>query len=123
MAIILETRGFLSFTLVISGCAQVAVSPAENTDILMNEHFVPVVSRVSSMAGSVSQIYLRERVRDSVQNEDDLNDKIVIFIHGAGTPAEVAFDVSVAGFSWMEYLAGAISELEKPVDQLFLLLL
>ncbi len=71
----------------------------------MEEHFVPVVSRVPSMTGSVSQIYVRERVKDSVRNQNDLESKVVLFIHGAGTPAEVAFDVPYPGFSWMAYLA------------------
>jgi pimeloyl-ACP methyl ester carboxylesterase len=31
----------------------------------------------------------------------------VLFVHGAGTPAEVAFDVPYADYSWMGYLAAA----------------
>jgi pimeloyl-ACP methyl ester carboxylesterase len=31
----------------------------------------------------------------------------VLFVHGAGTPAEVAFDVPYADYSWMAYLAAA----------------
>jgi pimeloyl-ACP methyl ester carboxylesterase len=31
----------------------------------------------------------------------------VLFVHGAGTPAEVAFDVPTADYSWMAYLANA----------------
>jgi pimeloyl-ACP methyl ester carboxylesterase len=30
-----------------------------------------------------------------------------LFVHGAGTPAEVAFDVPFEDYSWMAYLAGA----------------
>ena len=30
-----------------------------------------------------------------------------IFVHGAGTPAEVAFDVPQPDYSWMAYLARA----------------
>jgi pimeloyl-ACP methyl ester carboxylesterase len=30
-----------------------------------------------------------------------------LFVHGAGTPAEVAFDVPYSGYSWMAYLANA----------------
>ncbi|MDO8271198.1 MAG: hypothetical protein Q7U82_04650 [Gammaproteobacteria bacterium] len=37
----------------------------------------------------------------------DLAGKVVLFIHGAGSPAEVAFDVPVEGYSWMAYLAEA----------------
>src|SRR6202000_1269217 len=34
-------------------------------------------------------------------------DKWVLFIHGAGTPAEVSFDVPYQDYSWMGYLAKA----------------
>jgi pimeloyl-ACP methyl ester carboxylesterase len=36
-----------------------------------------------------------------------LEDRVVLFVHGAGTPAEVAFDVPYQDYSWMEYLANA----------------
>jgi pimeloyl-ACP methyl ester carboxylesterase len=32
---------------------------------------------------------------------------VVLFVHGAGTPAEVAFDVPYQDYSWMAYLAHA----------------
>ena len=31
----------------------------------------------------------------------------MLFVHGAGTPAEVAFDVPYQDYSWMAYLARA----------------
>jgi pimeloyl-ACP methyl ester carboxylesterase len=34
-------------------------------------------------------------------------DGVVLFVHGAGTPAEVAFDVSYQDYSWMAFLARA----------------
>jgi pimeloyl-ACP methyl ester carboxylesterase len=34
-------------------------------------------------------------------------DRVALFIHGAGTPAEVAFDVPHQDYSWMAYLARA----------------
>jgi pimeloyl-ACP methyl ester carboxylesterase len=37
----------------------------------------------------------------------NLADRVVIFIHGAGTPAEVAFDVPHENYNWMAYLARA----------------
>ena len=33
--------------------------------------------------------------------------KVVLFVHGAGTPAEVAFDTPFSDHSWMAYLANA----------------
>ena len=35
------------------------------------------------------------------------DDRVVLFVHGAGTPAEVAFDVPYGDYSWMAYLAAA----------------
>jgi pimeloyl-ACP methyl ester carboxylesterase len=32
---------------------------------------------------------------------------VVLFVHGAGTPAEVSFDVPYKDYSWMAYLAQA----------------
>ena len=37
----------------------------------------------------------------------EFTDRGVLFVHGAGTPAEVAFDVPVDGYSWMAHLAQA----------------
>jgi len=37
----------------------------------------------------------------------NIANRVVLFIHGAGTPAEVAFDVPYQDYSWMEYLAQA----------------
>jgi len=34
-------------------------------------------------------------------------DRVVLFIHGSGTPAEVSFDVGYKDYSWMAYLARA----------------
>jgi len=60
------------------------------------------------MEGQVAQIYVRERTLASTSlRGNDLSGQVVLFIHGAGTPAEVAFDVPIEGFSWMAYLAAA----------------
>jgi len=71
-------------------------------NILSIEHYVANVSKAPSMGGAMAQIYVRERVTAM-----DSNKPVVLFIHGAGTPAEVAFDVPYAGYSWMAYLAEA----------------
>ncbi len=75
---------------------------AAQTDILSIEHYVANESKAPSMAGAMAQIYVRERVAS-----DGISKPVVMFIHGAGTPAEVAFDVPYAGYSWMAYLAAA----------------
>ena len=72
------------------------------------DHFVPVRSTVPSMAGQIAQIYLRERFRaGTVVRTTSVADRVVLFVHGAGTPAEVAFDVPYQDYSWMAYLAQA----------------
>ena len=54
------------------------------------------------------QIYVRERVKPAtVQRGVPRDDRVVLFVHGAGTPAEVAFDVPYEDYSWMAYLAAA----------------
>ena len=68
------------------------------------DHYVANVSLAPSMAGETAQIYVRERVSAGAQIGEG---EVVLFVHGAGTPAEVAFDVPYPGYSWMAYLAEA----------------
>ena len=69
--------------------------------ILRLDHYVRVKSTVPSIAGQTTQIYVREVARARHGKE------VVLFVHGAGTPAEVAFDVPYQDYSWMAYLAKA----------------
>ncbi len=81
----------------------ILVSPVfAQSDILSIDHYVANVSTAPSMTGEMAQIYVRERVATDTGAKP-----VVLFIHGAGTPAEVAFDVPYPGYSWMEYLAAA----------------
>lgn len=81
-----------------------AALPAQ--PLLRVDHFVPVRSSVPAIAGQTAQIYLREVVRaDAALRRAPL--KVALFVHGAGTPAEVAFDVPYADYSWMAFLAAA----------------
>jgi pimeloyl-ACP methyl ester carboxylesterase len=76
--------------------------------LLTIDHYVGVVSKVPAIAGQRAQIYVRERVRAGVALRGPVAaDRVVLFVHGAGTPAEVAFDPSVGDHSWMAYLAKA----------------
>lgn len=74
-------------------------------NVTRTDHYVPVVSTVPSMQGQMGQLYVRQVSSGVMETGSDFNDRIVLFIHGNGTPAEVAFDVPVAGYSWMAYLA------------------
>jgi alpha-beta hydrolase superfamily lysophospholipase len=61
-----------------------------------------------AIAGQVAPIYVREVVRaDTALRSGTLANRVVLFVHGAGTPAEVSFDVPYQDYSWMEYLARA----------------
>lgn len=77
-----------------------AQSPIKSVD-----HYVRVKSTVPSMAGQIANIYVRERVSDGAAAP--AVDRVVLFVHGAGTPAEVSFDAPPAGYSWMAFLANA----------------
>jgi pimeloyl-ACP methyl ester carboxylesterase len=80
--------------------ASVAVSAQQK--ILSVDHKVTVKSQVPAIAGQDAQIYVRERVADALKPAAD---RVVLFVHGAGTPAEVAFDVPYGDYSWMAFLA------------------
>lgn len=81
---------------------------AAETDLLSVDHYVRHASTVPAISGDLVQIYVRERVRAGMLARDaDLADHVVLFVHGAGTPAEVAFDVPYEDYSWMGYLAAA----------------
>jgi pimeloyl-ACP methyl ester carboxylesterase len=82
-----------------------AQTPSRAGKILSVDHKVTVKSLVPAIAGQDAQIYVRERVAEGTQKP--AADRVVLFVHGAGTPAEVAFDVPTGDYSWMAYLAKA----------------
>src|SRR4051812_42735813 len=74
--------------------------------LLSIDHYVPVRSTVPAIAGQIAQIYVREVVlAGAALRNRPSSDNVVLFVHGAGTPAEVAFDVPYEDYSWMRYLA------------------
>src|SRR5665213_2501181 len=76
--------------------------------LLRVDHYVQVHSTVPAIAGQLTQIYVREVVEaGTVLRGGPAADRVALFIHGAGTPAEVAFDVPYQDYSWMAYLAHA----------------
>ncbi len=78
------------------------------TGLLSIDHYVRVKSSVPSIAGQVANIYVRERVHSATALRGaPAADRVVLFVHGAGTPAEVAFDAQSPGYSWMAHLANA----------------
>src|SRR5438270_5608257 len=80
----------------------------EGEHLLTVDHYVSVRSTVPFMAGEIAAIYVRERLRSGIiLRAASVADRVVLFVHGAGTPAEVAFDVPYQDYSWMAYLAQA----------------
>ena len=80
----------------------------DSTRLLTIDHFVRAKSTVPAIAGQQTQIYVRERVMaGTVARGTVAPDRVVLFVHGAGTPAEVAFDVDYDDYSWMAFLARA----------------
>src|SRR5579862_4799463 len=85
------------------------VAAADDGERLLTiDHYVPVKSTVPAIAGQSAQVYVRERVQAGTATRSaSLGDRVVLFVHGAGTPAEVAFDVPYQDYSWMAFLARA----------------
>ncbi|HZT76807.1 MAG TPA: alpha/beta fold hydrolase [Vicinamibacterales bacterium] len=76
--------------------------------LLTVDHYVKTTSTAPAIAGQPAQIYVRERVQaGTALRAASLADRVVLFVHGAGTPSEVSFDVPYQDYSWMAYLAGA----------------
>ena len=76
--------------------------------LLTVDHYVRVRSTVPAINGQTTQIYVREvALAGPALREGAAADRVVLFVHGAGTPAEVAFDVPSQDYSWMGFLARA----------------
>jgi pimeloyl-ACP methyl ester carboxylesterase len=90
------------------GVGSRSIAGDDTERLLTIDHYVRVSSTVAAMAGQPAQIYVRERaLAGTVLRGGSLADRVVLFVHGAGTPAEVAFDVPYQDYSWMGYLARA----------------
>ncbi|MGH6743069.1 MAG: hypothetical protein ACREDY_29260, partial [Bradyrhizobium sp.] len=71
-----------------------AVRADDASRLLRLDHYVEVHSAVPAIAGQTTQIYVREVVEaGTVLRGGPAADRVALFIHGAGTPAEVSFDV------------------------------
>ena len=82
---------------VLAGCGTMMPSSLQTT-----EHRVAVTSTAPSMRGQAAQLYVRE-----VMPANSGKKPAVLFVHGAGTPAEVSFDSRMEDYSWMRQVARA----------------
>ncbi len=86
--------------------ASVSCFAADADKLLSVDHFVTVTSTAPAIKGQPAKIYAREVVLTSTTKRPQIAaDHVVVFIHGAGTPAEVSFDVGYQDYSWMAFLA------------------
>jgi pimeloyl-ACP methyl ester carboxylesterase len=101
-------RGLTAALAVASVLSAHAMALDDSEKLLTIDHYVPVRSTVPVMAGQPAQVYVRERVQaGAALRGAPLAGRVVLFVHGAGTPAEVAFDVPYQDYSWMAFLARA----------------
>jgi pimeloyl-ACP methyl ester carboxylesterase len=98
-----------ALTLAPAPSARAQPSAGEASQALLTiDHYVPNESAVPAIAGQFTAIYVRERTKAAtVARGAPRADRVVLFVHGAGTPAEVAFDVPYQDYSWMAFLANA----------------
>src|SRR5262245_7762503 len=90
----------------LAGLVAQPVVADDSEHVLTIDHYVRVRSTVPAIAGQTAQIYVRERAKaGTILPGSKFTDRVVLFVHGAGTPAEVAFDVPFQDYSWMAYLA------------------
>src|SRR6478672_5104606 len=69
---------------------------AQDAKIVMEEFMVP------SGDPGIS-LYVRNKHPEGMNQVR--GDRIVLYVHGATYPAETAFDLQLAGLSWMDYIA------------------
>src|SRR5215213_11270263 len=106
------SRGVLTLVTVVGALfamsGQIALWADDSSRILSIDHYLRVKSTVPAIAGQQAQIYVRERVQAGMAlRAKSFTDRVVLFVHGAGTPAEVSFDAPAPGYSWMAYFAAA----------------
>jgi pimeloyl-ACP methyl ester carboxylesterase len=81
-------------------------APAGAAETQSRDHYITVTSNDPAILGQTVKLYVRERATAQVMRRG-AGEKVVLFVHGAGTPAEVGFDVPYQDYSWMGYLAAA----------------
>jgi len=98
----------LAVAMLSAGIAASSWRDDDSNRILTIDHYVRLKSSVPSIAGQEAQIFVRERTRGgTVLRGSSVAGRTVLFVHGAGTPGHVAFDVPHSDYSWMAYLANA----------------
>jgi pimeloyl-ACP methyl ester carboxylesterase len=98
----------MATTVALTLAAPMASHATEPAALLSLDHYVRIKSSAPATAGQDALIYVREVAAPNTVLRGALAaDRVVLFVHGAGTPAAVGFDVPHQDFSWMGYLARA----------------
>ena len=97
----------IAFCLAAAAAASCATIPSEREGVTRTDHFVTVKSPAPGLEGGETKLYVREVASAAASSPIPAADRVVLFIHGSGTPAEVSFDVQFEDYSWMAYLARA----------------
>jgi pimeloyl-ACP methyl ester carboxylesterase len=102
------SRHWLAATGFVAVTSVAALAQDDGQRLLSIDHYVRATSSVPAIAGQPAQLYMRERVQAGIALRGrSFEDRVVLFVHGAGTPAEVSFDVPYQDYSWMAHLARA----------------
>jgi pimeloyl-ACP methyl ester carboxylesterase len=100
--------GAIAVSLVLVSSLSTAAVADDSEQVLSIDHYISHPSTVPAIAGQPVHLYVRERAQaGSVLRSPSMSDRVVVFVHGAGTPAEVGFDVPLQDYSWMAFLAQA----------------
>ncbi|HEY4303221.1 MAG TPA: alpha/beta fold hydrolase [Gemmatimonadaceae bacterium] len=89
--------------LVVANSVAMSQTPSAHTPLPRRDFYVTTKSTAPAMQGRDAKLFVRE----IAPLAGGAGKGVVLFVHGAGTPAEVAFDVPYEDYSWMEYLAHA----------------
>lgn len=91
--------------LALVGAASVTMTPTSQLagQLPRRDFYVTARSTAPAMSGRETRIFVREIAPAA----GGAGKGVVLFVHGAGTPGEVAFDVPYQDYSWMGYLARA----------------
>src|SRR4051794_5550301 len=91
---------FVARSLLLSVCITASLPAQSAKELRRLDHFVTVNSVAPALKSKSAKIYVREVTQNGSAG-------VVLFVHGAGTPGEVAFDVPYKDYSWMAFLARA----------------
>ena len=96
----------LGLGLAMLAATTLSASAQEKTHTI--DRLVAHVSTVPAIAGKPIDLFVREKVPESIFKRADGKapaGKVVLMVHGGYSPSTLAFDVPFKNYSWMDYLA------------------